>query len=322
MPAAIAAAVLVLVAVVAARAGQPKPVPAPVALPTRAGLPPVPTDGAYLGLWHKARTDPPDEQRADFLAAEQRAGRPAAIAHFFYDFDKPFPSENDRWAMATGHTLLISWNGRDTAGIAAGVHDDMIRARAREVKALGAPIFLRWLWEMDGPRKAGRAGTPATYIAAWRHLRDVFAAEGADAVAWVWCPTAAGFDEGRAQAWYPGDDAVDWLCADGYNFGREPLPWATFEQLFRAFHAWGAQRGKPLMVAEFGTVERSPGEKAAWLGAIPETLRQDLPAIRAVVYYDEERDGWDWRISTSQSSVEGFRRFAANGWMRPGRPSP
>lgn len=293
-----------------------------MALPTRPGLPPVPTEGAYLGLWHKeARTDPPDKQRADFRAAEQRAGRPAAIAHFFYDFEKPFPTENDRWAITTGHTLLISWNGRDTAGIAAGAYDDMVRARAREVKALGVPIFLRWLWEMDGPGKADRAGTPASYIAAWRHLREVFASEGADAVAWVWCPNAAGFDVGRAQAWYPGDDAVDWLCADAYNFGAEPLPWTSFEKLFRAFHAWGAQRGKPLMVAETGTVERAKGEKAAWLRAIPTTLRRDLTAIRAVVYFDEERDGWDWRIGTSESSIEGFRRFANEGWMRPS-PAP
>jgi hypothetical protein len=319
LPATLAAAVVVLAVAVAVafragRASAPSPAPQPI---TRPGLPPVPTDGAYLGLWHKvAPTDPPAVQQAGFLAAEERAGRPMAIAHFFYDFDKPFPTDNERWAIGSGHSLLISWNGRDTAGIAAGAYDDLIRSRARAVKALGVPVFLRWLWEMDGQGKADRAGTPRMYIAAWRHLRAVFATEGADAVAWVWCPNAAAFDTGRAAAWYPGDDAVDWLCADGYNFATPALPWVSFEHLYRHFVAWGVKRGKPLMVGEVGTVERRPGEKAAWLAAIPRTLQRTFPAIRAVVYFDEERDGWDWRIRSSPSAVDGFRTFAGDAWMR------
>ena len=40
--------------------------------------------------------------------------------------------------------------------------------------------------------------------------------EGATNVGWVWCPLATGFTDGRAQKYYPGDDQVDWLCADVY----------------------------------------------------------------------------------------------------------
>jgi hypothetical protein len=308
-----------VVATVVAVWAMTRPAPPPVAaVQARPGLPPVPTTGAYLGLWHKDDpADPPAVQQARFREAEARAGRPMDIAHFFYDFDRPFPTDNDRWAVETGHTLLLSWNGRDTAGVAAGRYDEMIRTRARGVKALGVPVFLRWLWEMDGQGKADRAGTPASFIAAWRHLRAVFAAEGADAVAWVWCPNAAAFDTGIAAAWYPGDDAVDWLCADGYNFGTRPLPWVSFEHLYRHFVAWGSRRGKPLMVGEVGTVERRPGEKGAWLAAIAGTLKRSFPAIRAVVYFDEDRDGWDWRVQSSPSAVAGFRTFATDAWMRP-----
>jgi hypothetical protein len=282
------------------------------------GLPPVPTSGAYLGLWHKGSPlQGAAEQQAGFRSVEALARRPMAIAHAFYDVDRPFPTAADRDAVATGHLLLLSWNGRDTAGVAAGRYDALIRERARGLRALGAPVLLRWLWEMDGPGRAERAGKPASYVAAWRHLRQLFREEGADRVAWVWCPNAVGFAEGRVDPWYPGDDAVDWVCADGYNFGTDALPWTSFRDLFRPFVRWGVAHRKPLLIGEVGSVEGSPGRKAAWLGDVARALREDLPEIGGVVWFDEWRDGWDWRLRSSPSSAAAFAQLAQDPAFRP-----
>lgn len=62
------------------------------------------------------------------------------------------------------------------------------------------------------------------FRALWRHVHAVFEDEGATAVEWVWCPTNWAFAPRSRRdplTWYPGDDVVDWLCADGYSFYPE-----------------------------------------------------------------------------------------------------
>jgi beta-mannanase len=39
---------------------------------------------------------------------------------------------------------------------------------------------------MDGNRYRTMAHSPEDYVAAWRHLHDLFAKRGADNVRWVW----------------------------------------------------------------------------------------------------------------------------------------
>ena len=74
----------------------------------------------------------------------------------------------------------------------AGRYDEYIREFAEEARAWGHPFFLRFNWEMNGdwfPWSEGVNGNPSgEYVAAWRHVHDIFAAVGATNVTWVWCP--------------------------------------------------------------------------------------------------------------------------------------
>src|SRR5207248_11474062 len=89
--------------------------------------------------------------------------------------------------LEAGRVPLISWNGTLNLGIDLGLQDDLIKTRADAVKGLPGKVMIRWMWEMDGRRKANDSGHPALYVAAWRHIHDVFATEGATNVQWVWC---------------------------------------------------------------------------------------------------------------------------------------
>ena len=133
--------------------------------------------------------------------------------------------------------------GRHHQAIAAGRYDDLIRQRARDTKALGQPVLIRWFWEMDGKKKAEFAGTPEQYIAAWKHIVGIFRTEGADNVRWVWCPNASAFNDGEAQPFYPGPDFVDWTCADGYNWapGRAGDDYRSFKEIFSGFYLLGGR---------------------------------------------------------------------------------
>jgi hypothetical protein len=293
---------------------EPHEEAAPLVTTTTATLPPAqPTTGVLLG----ASTSPEIRSLAAEKSAvedlERQIGRTLDINHNFYTWDEPFPAETERWDLQAGRIPMISWNGRGvtTKSIASGAYDGMIRQRARQTKALGQPVLIRWFWEMDGNKKAEFAGTPEEYVAAWQHIVSTFREEGADNVRWVWCPNASAFNDGEAQEFYPGDDFVDWTCADGYNWapGRAGDEYRSFKDIFGGFYAWATLHNKPIMVGEFGVQERNPGEKAQWITDAREAIKTDFPLLRAIVYFSSNAD-YDWRVTTSDSALAAFKQMA------------
>ena len=117
---------------------------------------------------------------------EKDLGRPLDVVQVYHQWDDDFPSDADKEFVAQGRTLLLSWAGADTRVIVNGRYDAAIKARAEEIKALGAPILLRWRWEMNRPNLAGSVWSAADYVAAWKHIRKIFTDVGATNAAWVW----------------------------------------------------------------------------------------------------------------------------------------
>ena len=183
-----------------------KPSPAPL----------MPARGAYFGAWVGPTVYTQQGRIAAVDALQQQIGRRLDIVHIYLQQQAAFPTSSDLAFVRQGSTLLVSWALNDSRGIAAGQYDSTIRQRAREIKAIGKPVFLEWRWEMDRPNLRSQVGPPADYIAAWKHIRRIFAEQHTDNVAWVWCPSARGFTGGYAPAYYPGDTQVDWVCADAY----------------------------------------------------------------------------------------------------------
>ena len=299
----------------------------PVALP-RAGAagrtpgPLAPTEGVLFGAHVQTPSGAHPYQAVTDL--EAKLGRAFAIDHYYHPFDELFPDGREAWDVVGGRIPMISWGKAATSEINSGRHDDLVRTRARSIRDLGQPVLLRWFWEMGGNRNLGHAGSGPDYIAAWNRLRSIFAEEGASNAVWVWCPDASDFANGVAQAFYPGDEAVDWTCADGYNFrhpGRRSTVPRSFEATFASFYAWAVERPKPMMIGEYGVLEDGPGDKAAWMDAARETLKSRFPAVAALVYFHSlrERDGftYDWRMDTSESSLAAFRSMGADPWFNP-----
>ena len=186
--------------------------------------PDAPEQGAWIGAWVDPTT-PTQEGRVEAVAEfEARLGRPLDLVNSFHDWTDEFPTPADVEVVNQGRRLMVSWAGTDTRVIASGRYDDFIRDRARAVRDLRVPMLIRWRWEMDRPNLRASVWSPEDYIAAWERLRRIFAEEGAANAGWVWCPLASGFPEGRAQPYYPGDDQVDWLCADVYPGLRQDSP--------------------------------------------------------------------------------------------------
>ncbi len=260
-----------------------------------------------------------EDQKFAIREFERTAGRQLDVNHFYYSFHKEFPTWREPWSLRRGSVPMISWNGTGTGAIAGGRYDDMIRRRADAVRELGSPVFLRFFWEMDG--EPDLVASPAQYVRAWRHVRDIFARRGATNASWVWCPNAWAFTEGRAGRFYPGDRWVDWLCADGYNWfpGKRGSKWRSFSEIFADFYRWGKRHDKPMMVGETGVQEdrRRDGRKQRWLLNARASMKRRYPRIRAFVYFHSDSN-YPWWIDSSRRAATGFRKVARSSYFRTG----
>ena len=159
----------------------------------------------------------------------------------------------------------------------------------------------------------------ADYVAAWDHIRAIFAAVGVQNAAWVWCPTANGFSDGRAAAYYPGDDEVDWICADAYPQYRH---YESFASTVDPFLSWASHHRKPVMIGEFG-VPQSYGaqQRAQWLRAAQQVVLADHQ-IKALVYYDANPAGQGpagrYSLGGDGAALAAFRFMARLSYFNPG----
>jgi hypothetical protein len=258
--------------------------------PFEAGPVAPPPSGAYLGAWVRPESLTQPGRIAAVSTLERALGRRLDIVNTYRRMDDPLVTDSDLTFSQQGATLMLSWAGEDTRAITMGRFDRTIREQAARVRTFGRPVLLRFRWEMDRSGLAASMWSPADYVAAWTHLRDLFRAERADNASWVWCPTAEGFATGRAGAFYPGDDQVDWICVDVYAAAK----FAPLGDLLRPYLRWTAQHPrKPAMIGEFG-VARAWGteQRAAWLRNAALVVKAN-PQIRAVLYFESDPDNGD-----------------------------
>lgn len=280
-----------------------------------------PKQGAYFGAWVEST----DEERVGAVGRfEKDLGRQLDIAAAYRAWDEPFPQPADTALAGGNRHVLLNWDGADTLKIAAGTYDAQIRARARAVKALGKPVFLRWQRNMDARTlRSGRIHSAADFITAWKRLRRIFREEKADNVAWVWSPSLQGMggEPAAATAFYPGDDQVDWIATD--VFPGETYDYRDFSEAAHLFLAWAKKRPKPIMIAEFGVPRSYAQRRAEWLRKTAQYLQD--PYIKAVVYFDSDEGGTDdtgrrrqrYALSDDGPAFSGLREMATTPYFNP-----
>lgn len=283
-----------------------------------AKAPVAPARGAYFGAWVKPNVYTQASEVSAVDSLQQQIGRKLSIVHTYLQWQAPFPRVSDLSFLKQGSILLISWAGTDTRQIISGASDSWIRTRARQIKALRKPVFLEWRWEMDRPNLRAQMGSGRDYVAAWDHIRAIFADVGVDNAAWVWCPTANGFSDGQAASFYPGDNEVDWICADAYP--KHGI-YAPFAVTVHSFLNWASHHDKPVMIGEFGVPRSySPQQRARWLRGAKQVVLSDSQ-IKALVYFDGNPAGQgpegSYSLGGDNSALSAFRSIAEQPYFNP-----
>jgi hypothetical protein len=283
------------------------------------------------------------------LRLEEALQQPLGVIQFYTAWgdrpDQRFPDRILEAIRGLGSIPVVTWepwltdfeNGlhphlplrddRDREGlaaIAAGTYDFYVDAWAGDAARFGAPILVRLGHEMNDPYRypwGPQNNRPEDFVAAWRHVVERFRAAGAHNVVWVWSPHVA--YEGY-EWFYPGDDVVDWVATGALNYGTVAhwSRWWTFQEIFGQRYEALAAFGKPIMIAEFGTLAVG-GDRAAWLAQALDALPERFPAVKALVFFHVPADrtityqAVDWSIVGDSASLAAVREALA-GWSARG----
>jgi len=200
------------------------------------------------------------------------------------------------------------------AAVASGEYDFYIDAWASDAARFKKPILIRLGHEMNDPYRypwGPQNNTNLEFIAAWKHVVDRFRHAGATNVLWVWSPHVA---YEYWETYYPGNDYVDWVATGALNFGpiAQWSRWWTFREIFGEKYPMLASFGKPVMVAEFGSLAVG-GNRAGWYRDALNDLRSQYPSVRAVLFFNVRDDQTvtyqrvDWTIDSDSTVLRAVR---------------
>ncbi|MBC7652848.1 MAG: cellulase [Oligoflexus sp.] len=183
-------------------------------------------------------------------------------------------------------------NNHGLTSVANGDYDSYIKEWATEAAKVGYPIYLRCGHEMNDPYRypwGPQNNDPAEFVAAFKHIKDVFESVGATNIMWVWSPHLS---YGKYKEYYPGSDYVDIIATGALNYGTSSSwsNWYTFKEIFGNYYDQLASFYKPIMIAEFGCLKPG-GSRAKWFRETFADFNTKYPYVNAILFFDYSSDG-------------------------------
>jgi hypothetical protein len=292
--------------------------------------------GAWLGSW-------PADNNPVIARFKDTTGVSLDLVDVYLDWQTPVANVTHtlHHIASKGAVPMLTWmpHGYTAPDILAGTRtiplrdgrrvtvdayiDEFAAGVCARATADRTPVLLRMLHEMNGgwftwgqswqAPDGSHPNTPAAYHDAWKKLHDAFTSRCGDKVRFVWALNH--FSKGDGVTFtsdYPGDDLVDYVGIDGYNWGsKASWGWQSFDTLFKEpYCAATAASSKPVLLAEVASAEEG-GDKAAWVGDLFAKLDR-YPRIVGFVWFDstkyevEIHGTMDWAIDSSPAAVAAY----------------
>jgi mannan endo-1,4-beta-mannosidase len=223
---------------------------------------------------------------------------------YYSSWYQPFQAKFVWGAAWHGAVTLVQINptGISLAAIAAGKYDTYLRAYAAAVRSCGRKVILSFGHEMNASWYSwGFTHTsPATFVAAWRHIVTLFRAAAARNVTWLWTVNVTNSSRASPIApWWPGGHYVTWVGIDGYFYG----PSQTFGTVFRpTITAVRALTSDPVLIAETAAVPAA--NKSAKVASLFAGVR--VYGLLGFVWFDLDKEQ-DWRLSDDPAAMAALR---------------
>lgn len=290
--------------------------------------------GAWVGSASDTSQDASSPQPTDenVKAFVQLQGRTVEYIEYYAIWPATWNSVKPYADIAAdnGATLFVTWqpNAYSAPDINNGKGDAYITKFATAIKSYPHEVWLRPLHEANGGDwykwavgNSSMLNTDSNVAAAYRHIVTIFKTVGVTNVKWVWttnADNAAGGNPTTYAGTYPGDDYADYISIDGYNFGTFHTidnsgwnsSWKTFSGVFSQPYKALSGINKPLFIAEFSSSELG-GNKAKWYRDAFASLSKSFPRVFALMIFSMNDANGDWRINTSDSSLQAWRECVA-----------
>lgn len=214
------------------------------------------------------------------------------------------------------------------ADVARGEYDDYLKRWAAEAREVLLPVFIRLGHEMNDPYRypwGPQNNTAVDFIAAWRHVHNIFKEAGAGNIIWIWSPHPA---YGYFDAYYPGNEYVDYVGVGALNYGTAASwsKWWTFKEIFGDHYIKLAAFHKPIMITELGCLAVG-GSRNQWFDEAFSHLQETYPAIKSILFFHCSTDQTttqqtlDWYFKddtlTTHAVTRHIRTWATSGLSAP-----
>jgi beta-mannanase len=264
----------------------------------------------------------------NLVSFQTMAGKDLAVALWYVHWEEAFPETDADAVSANGSVPLITWEPwishatGTLEAIAAGSYESYVREFIQAAKDWGKPVLLRFGHEMngnwypwDGYHNGADAAAAEKYKQAWIHIYNVRQTLEADNVYLVWCPNNTNIPDqswNSIAAYYPGDEYVDWIGMDGYNWGY--ASWQEFDAVFNSIYQTLTDlTDKPLMIGEFSSAEQG-GTKADWIRAAFSKIEALYPRVKLFCWFNINKER-DWRINSSASAEAAFKQAVGDSYF-------
>ncbi len=216
----------------------------------------------------------------------------------------------------------IGGNGVSYDNVTAGQYDAYLDQFSASVKSFGSPVRISLAPEMNSEWApwgvTNNGNTTESHKTFWRYVINRFRNNGVTNVSWIWSPNVRFYGDPCSYGQiYPGDEYVDFVGLDGYNWGTTQSwsVWQSFSEVFgQSYNEITSISSKNVLIMEVASAE-SGGDKAAWITAMFSDLRNKFTRIQGFTWFSINKET-DWRINSSEKSRIAFSN-GVNGTSTP-----
>ena len=260
--------------------------------------------GAHVAL------QSPNEPYTDAIQrVEAQLGSPMSAARIYHRWEDPFPTDTEKFLKSDKRLMVLSIKPIRVDGSRipwadlASTQDGEplfkeLTTWVKNIKKIGRPIYVTLHHEPEtGDDRA--SGTTADYLAAWRRFATLIRERGGPNARLMWIMTDRSFtlpadDRQAAASWYPGDEFVDAIGVDAFNWFTcrdRSEGWKSAAELVEPARQFALTHpGKELWITELGTIDdpERPKRRTKWLTeAARLPMSPGWEQLHGVLYFDD-----------------------------------
>lgn len=267
--------------------------------------------------------------RSDIAEFKELYGKKPYFVLIFLDWNN-FPQEaalND--IFSSGCVPVITWEpwyandkvGIDYDSLLQGGYDKYLNEFAEKIKSFNNKVYLRFAHEMNGnwyPWSGSQIGDKK-YIAIYKYVKDFFDKKNLNNIKWIFsinCEDIPPIKSNYFMDYYPGNDYVDYIGIDGYNWGNTKAwsRWMSFKEIFeKPYNEITGSIKKPIIITEFGCADKG-GDKSSW---IRETMRdiKRWTKIKGFILFNTDKEA-RWKFSIHDDAGKELKRQLVDPYFK------